>query len=52
MKCPRCQHDAPADAAFCPKCPAKLSIAHPSAVARRLPDDNFRRKCGERLTTG
>jgi class 3 adenylate cyclase len=27
MNCPRCQHQAAADAAFCPKCGAKLAVA-------------------------
>ena len=46
MVCQRCQQDAPSDAAFCPKCGAKLSVGCPQCGAVNAPDDNFCRKCG------
>ena len=52
MKCPRCQQDAAADAAFCPKCGAKLTLACAQCGAANAPDDNFCRKCGQRLESG
>jgi class 3 adenylate cyclase len=51
MTCPRCQQDAPLDAAFCPKCGAKLSLACPQCGGANAPDDNFCRKCGARVMT-
>ncbi len=50
MVCQRCQRDAPPDAAFCPKCGAKLSVACPQCGAANAPDDNFCRKCGARVS--
>ena len=49
MKCSQCQQEAPLEAAFCPKCGAKLSVACPQCGAANAPDDNFCRKCGARL---
>src|SRR5262245_2269129 len=49
MNCPRCQWEAPADAAFCPKCGSKLSVACPQCGTATAPDDHFCRKCGQRL---
>jgi class 3 adenylate cyclase/ribosomal protein L40E len=51
MNCQRCQKDAPPDAAFCPKCGAKLSVGCPQCGAANAPDDNFCRKCGARVST-
>jgi ribosomal protein L40E len=50
MNCRRCEKDAPPDAAFCPKCGAKLSVGCPQCGAANAPDDNFCRKCGARVT--
>jgi class 3 adenylate cyclase/tetratricopeptide (TPR) repeat protein len=50
MTCPRCQQDAPLDAAFCPKCGAKLHAGCPQCGVATAPDDNFCRKCGARVT--
>jgi class 3 adenylate cyclase len=50
MTCPRCQQDAPSDAAFCPKCGAKLSVGCAQCGVANAPDDNFCRKCGARVT--
>src|ERR1700675_3310301 len=49
MNCPRCEQQAPSDAAFCPKCGAKLTRACPQCGAANAPDDNFCRKCGMQL---
>ncbi len=49
MNCPRCQREAPADAAFCPKCGSNLSVACPQCGTATAPDDHFCRKCGQRL---
>ncbi|HUF76780.1 MAG TPA: adenylate/guanylate cyclase domain-containing protein [Longimicrobiales bacterium] len=49
MNCPRCEQPAPADAAFCPKCGAKLTRACGQCGVANAPDDNFCRKCGARL---
>jgi class 3 adenylate cyclase len=49
MTCPRCLQEAPSDAAFCPKCGAKLSLSCPQCAAANAPGDNFCRKCGARL---
>ena len=50
MICQRCQQEAPSDAAFCPKCGAKLSVVCPQCGAANAPDDNFCRRCGARVT--
>jgi predicted amidophosphoribosyltransferase len=49
MQCSRCQRDAPADAAFCPKCGGRLSVDCPQCGTAAGPDDSFCRKCGQRL---
>ena len=49
MKCPRCQQEAPSEAAFCPKCGAKLSVPCAQCDTANAPDDNFCRKCGQQL---
>src|SRR5689334_10759412 len=51
MQCPRCDRDAPASAAFCPKCGAQLALACPHCGATPAPDDNFCRRCGQPLST-
>src|SRR5215470_3498308 len=50
MQCPRCERDAPADAAFCPKCGSKLTLACPQCGTACAPDDNFCRRCGQSLS--
>src|SRR5262245_28827161 len=50
MICPQCQQETPSDAAFCPKCGAKLHVGCPQCGAATAPDDNFCRKCGTRVT--
>jgi len=50
MNCPRCQQETPSDAAFCPKCGAKLHVGCPQCGVATAPDDNFCRKCGARVT--
>src|SRR5260370_26769620 len=51
MQCPRCERDAPPDAAFCPKCGSKLSAACPQCGKASAPDDNFCRRCGRPLSS-
>jgi hypothetical protein len=50
MVCQRCQQDATSDAAFCPKCGAKLSAGCSQCGVANAPDDNFCWKCGARVT--
>jgi class 3 adenylate cyclase/tetratricopeptide (TPR) repeat protein len=49
MQCARCQQSTPADALFCPKCGAKLSVGCPQCGTPAAADDSFCRKCGQRL---
>ncbi|PYO35905.1 MAG: ABC transporter substrate-binding protein [Candidatus Rokuibacteriota bacterium] len=49
MQCARCQQSTPADALFCPKCGAKLSVGCPQCETPAAADDSFCRKCGQRL---
>src|SRR5262245_21110168 len=47
MKCPRCQHENPADSSFCLECGAPLSLAC-AACATHLPGGSkFCNKCGQ-----
>ena len=39
MICQRCQQEAPSDAAFCPKCGAKLSVVCPQCGAANAPGE-------------
>src|SRR5262249_57933164 len=50
MQCPRCERDAPPDAALCPKCGSKLAAACPHCGTATAPDDNFCRRCGHSLS--
>ncbi|MGH7323574.1 MAG: AAA family ATPase [Candidatus Rokuibacteriota bacterium] len=47
MKCPRCQHESPADAAFCQECGARLETACPSCGAANQLGAKFCKKCGQ-----
>ncbi|MBI4241261.1 MAG: zinc ribbon domain-containing protein [Candidatus Rokubacteria bacterium] len=51
MECSRCQHDAPRDAAFCPRCGARLSLVCAECGTSNPPDHNFCKQCGQRLTS-
>jgi class 3 adenylate cyclase/tetratricopeptide (TPR) repeat protein len=50
MHCPRCEQEAPADAAFCPKCGARLSATCQHCGTIASADDNFCRRCGQSLS--
>ncbi|MFQ5830822.1 MAG: AAA family ATPase [Candidatus Methylomirabilia bacterium] len=49
MQCSRCQAETPSDAAFCPKCGAKLSVVCAQCGTANAPDHNFCKQCGQRL---
>jgi uncharacterized membrane protein YvbJ len=51
MQCPRCQHEAPRDAEFCPECGAKLGLCSQCGTAN-APGHKFCKKCGQSLTGG
>jgi class 3 adenylate cyclase/tetratricopeptide (TPR) repeat protein len=50
MQCPRCQHENPADAAFCQECGARLETACPSCATPNQLGAKFCKKCGQRLS--
>jgi hypothetical protein len=50
MQCPRCQHEYPADAAFCQECGARLETACPSCATPNQLGAKFSKKCGQRLS--
>jgi ribosomal protein L40E len=50
MKCPRCQHENPADAAFCQECGARLETACPSCGTANQLGAKFCKKCGQPVT--
>jgi class 3 adenylate cyclase/tetratricopeptide (TPR) repeat protein len=49
MRCPRCQHENPVDAAFCDECGARLETACAACGEGNRPGAKFCRKCGESL---
>jgi class 3 adenylate cyclase/tetratricopeptide (TPR) repeat protein len=50
MQCPRCQHENPADAAFCQECGARLETACPSCATPNQFGAKFCKKCGQRVS--
>src|SRR5437899_6676393 len=50
MQCPRCQHEAPTDAEFCPECGAKLSLTCSQCGTANAPGHKFCKKCGQPLS--
>ena len=52
MKCPKCQNDNPAEAAFCRKCGTKLETKCPNCGTGYETGDTFCMKCGASLTEG
>ena len=50
MKCGRCQHENPADAAFCDECGTRLEATCPSCGEANRAGAKFCRKCGQGLT--
>ena len=51
MRCARCQEEAPADAAFCPECGAKLNVVCAECGTANAPGHKFCKQCGRRLGT-
>ena len=47
MPCPRCQHETPPDAEFCPRCGAKLAVTCARCGTPNAADHNFCKKCGQ-----
>jgi class 3 adenylate cyclase/tetratricopeptide (TPR) repeat protein len=52
MKCPRCQHESPSDADFCPECGAKLDVVCAACGTTNAPTHKFCKKCGQALGAG
>ncbi|MGH3371416.1 MAG: adenylate/guanylate cyclase domain-containing protein, partial [Nocardioidaceae bacterium] len=46
MRCPRCQHDNPAQSSFCLECGARLALACPSCSAELPAEAKFCNRCG------
>src|SRR5260370_31358206 len=51
MQCPRCQHDAPSDAEFCPECGTKLVAVCAKCGTANASGHKFCKKCGQPLTS-
>jgi class 3 adenylate cyclase len=51
MKCPRCQHESPADAVFCQECGARLEAACPGCGTANQLGAKFCKKCGQPVAT-
>jgi class 3 adenylate cyclase/pimeloyl-ACP methyl ester carboxylesterase len=49
VNCPRCQHDAPSDAEFCPACGTRLSLVCSHCATANAAGDRFCKKCGRAL---
>ncbi len=49
MKCPRCQHETPSGAEFCPECGTKLTAVCAGCGAQNAPTHKFCTKCGSPL---
>jgi predicted nucleic acid-binding Zn ribbon protein len=50
MKCPRCQHESPADQRFCGNCGARLASSCPKCGAANPPGQKFCGECGTGLS--
>ncbi|PYM84377.1 MAG: hypothetical protein DME09_08720 [Candidatus Rokuibacteriota bacterium] len=50
MKCPRCQHETPSDAEFCPECGAKLAPICSQCRTVNAPGHKFCKKHARRGT--
>ena len=49
MQCPRCRHDLPSDAQFCPECGTRLSPSCAQCGTENAPGHKFCKKCGQPL---
>jgi class 3 adenylate cyclase/tetratricopeptide (TPR) repeat protein len=49
MRCPACQHEAPADAQFCPECGTKLVVTCAQCATENGPGHKFCKHCGAAL---
>ena len=49
MPCPRCRHETPSDAEFCPECGARLASVCAQCGAANAGAAKFCKKCGQRL---
>jgi class 3 adenylate cyclase/tetratricopeptide (TPR) repeat protein len=49
MQCSQCHYNAPADAAFCPKCGSKLTLLCARCQTANAPDHKFCKQCGQSL---
>src|SRR5262245_38108604 len=49
MACPRCRHETPADATFCPECGARLAVTCPPCGTTNAPSHRFCKECGQAL---
>ncbi len=49
MRCPRCRHETPPDAEFCPDCGARLTIACAACGTENAPEHRFCKRCGQPL---
>ena len=47
MKCPRCQHESPADAVFCQECGSRLEVPCPGCGTTNQLGAKFCKKCGQ-----
>jgi len=47
MRCPRCQHENPPQAKFCPECGARLALTCAKCHAELPPSPKFCPECGE-----
>jgi len=49
MICPRCRHETPPDAEFCPECGARLALVCAQCGTGNAPGHKFCKKCGQPL---
>ena len=49
MPCPRCRHETPTDAEFCPECGTRLAAVCAQCGAANAGTAKFCKKCGQRL---
>src|SRR5262245_22740849 len=49
MKCPRCQHETPSGAEFCPECGTRLATVCAQCGTQNAPTHKFCIKCGSAL---